>query len=341
MQQDTFLGYIDTPISQNLYIYCYNSPLNYIDPSGNSPANSGLDFLSRGNSQQYITNPTKDSYLKFVMSETDGSTYIVRCGEEEITDFGTITYQGKVYDIYIPSYPPKATVEKPWTIVATHVETYTDVDPIAFFANFDLNEGTREPIYSASGQMVSNGVLPPMTTFINMAVGFYTAEKASENKIEVSFIFEEYGDDRRVIIEAGSTSRNKLYQDYADGFYYSVHGENFGNPYAQAVYNHYFSEEYSKLTGIKTNPQDIYTLQIRIDPKHQEDRYSSYLWINSNNQLMERPKTYEQDDAILGKADFLGIIDMDTAYHLPFASDIPVSSDFQARFDSFIKKYSQ
>ena len=35
MQQDTFLGYIETPISQNLYIYCYNSPLNYIDPSGN------------------------------------------------------------------------------------------------------------------------------------------------------------------------------------------------------------------------------------------------------------------------------------------------------------------
>ena len=35
LQQDTFLGYIETPISQNLYIYCYNSPLNYIDPSGN------------------------------------------------------------------------------------------------------------------------------------------------------------------------------------------------------------------------------------------------------------------------------------------------------------------
>ena len=34
MQQDTFLGYIETPISQNLYIYCGNSPLNYIDPSG-------------------------------------------------------------------------------------------------------------------------------------------------------------------------------------------------------------------------------------------------------------------------------------------------------------------
>ena len=35
VQEDTFLGYVQTPLSLNLYIYVQNNPLNYIDPSGN------------------------------------------------------------------------------------------------------------------------------------------------------------------------------------------------------------------------------------------------------------------------------------------------------------------
>ena len=35
IQQDSFLGYIQTPLSLNLYIYVRNNPLNYMDPSGN------------------------------------------------------------------------------------------------------------------------------------------------------------------------------------------------------------------------------------------------------------------------------------------------------------------
>ena len=32
--KDTYLGEIEYPLSRNLYTYCYNNPLNYIDPSG-------------------------------------------------------------------------------------------------------------------------------------------------------------------------------------------------------------------------------------------------------------------------------------------------------------------
>lgn len=32
--QDTYLGELDNPLSQNLYAYCGNSPISYIDPSG-------------------------------------------------------------------------------------------------------------------------------------------------------------------------------------------------------------------------------------------------------------------------------------------------------------------
>ncbi len=34
MTPDTYFGELDNPISQNLYIYCANNPVNYVDPSG-------------------------------------------------------------------------------------------------------------------------------------------------------------------------------------------------------------------------------------------------------------------------------------------------------------------
>ena len=34
MQEDTVLGSLTRPLTQNLYAYCGNNPLNYIDPSG-------------------------------------------------------------------------------------------------------------------------------------------------------------------------------------------------------------------------------------------------------------------------------------------------------------------
>ena len=38
MQEDTFLGQVDDPLSLNLYAYCSNNPLKYVDPTGHSPS---------------------------------------------------------------------------------------------------------------------------------------------------------------------------------------------------------------------------------------------------------------------------------------------------------------
>ncbi|WP_179088857.1 hypothetical protein [Paenibacillus odorifer] len=35
LNEDTYEGEIDNPLSQNLYIYVHNNPLIYTDPTGN------------------------------------------------------------------------------------------------------------------------------------------------------------------------------------------------------------------------------------------------------------------------------------------------------------------
>ena len=36
MQEDTFAGQREDPLSLNLYTYCHNSPLRYVDPTGHA-----------------------------------------------------------------------------------------------------------------------------------------------------------------------------------------------------------------------------------------------------------------------------------------------------------------
>ncbi|GKU75957.1 polymorphic toxin-type HINT domain-containing protein [Paenibacillus sp. L3-i20] len=50
INKDTYEGDLGNPLSQNLYTYVYNNPLKYVDPSGNVPVETILDFLSAGHS---------------------------------------------------------------------------------------------------------------------------------------------------------------------------------------------------------------------------------------------------------------------------------------------------
>ncbi|KJR46896.1 Rhs family protein [Desulfosporosinus sp. I2] len=43
--QDTVSGKLDNPLSQNLYTYCGNNPVNYTDPSGNMRCDQAVDLM--------------------------------------------------------------------------------------------------------------------------------------------------------------------------------------------------------------------------------------------------------------------------------------------------------
>ena len=60
VQEDTFLGYIQTPLSLNLYIYVQNNPLNYIDPSGNWPWDKEEQIAARENYLQELSDKLRD-----------------------------------------------------------------------------------------------------------------------------------------------------------------------------------------------------------------------------------------------------------------------------------------
>ena len=78
LQEDTYTGQFDDPLSLNLYTYCHNEPLMYVDPTGhNSQAMANL-YMSRNNftPPSYTSSTKSDWRQKSLPSEA--SEYLER-----------------------------------------------------------------------------------------------------------------------------------------------------------------------------------------------------------------------------------------------------------------------
>ncbi|WP_244157874.1 RHS repeat-associated core domain-containing protein [Paenibacillus typhae] len=74
INEDTYEGQIDNPLSQNLYTYVHNNPLIYVDPMGHAATIDGSAFETRtigSNGVLYINNGTVawDYYLAWRNSD--------------------------------------------------------------------------------------------------------------------------------------------------------------------------------------------------------------------------------------------------------------------------------
>ncbi|WP_124220904.1 RHS repeat domain-containing protein [Aquisalibacillus elongatus] len=85
LQEDTYQGTLDTPLSQNRYAYVMNDPVNYWDPTGNVPE----EVKAQDNFTKYVEVGTYQEQWRyefqnhFTVNETSGN-YQEHVGEKEI-----------------------------------------------------------------------------------------------------------------------------------------------------------------------------------------------------------------------------------------------------------------
>lgn len=131
--------------------------------------------------------------------------------------------------------------------------------------------------------LILTGIATGILSSINKATEYY----------DIFFSYQKRGNKRRVIIFATNSSIRDFYNHYATDTSYSAISR---TEYRFRAYTSYgVKQTYEKLTGKKLDKDGTYDMEITIDSRHKENKYSSYLWINKDGRIMEKPIIYPND----------------------------------------------
>ena len=217
-------------------------------------------------------------------------------------NYGSVKYNNKVYKIVFPSCSNDL---YGWTLedVVVGDDIRYDWDIFRFFAGYQADDLGGV----ANGENVSNIRADEMkkASIFGLVLGIPEAISSSVEVDQIFYRFEFYekNDLRLVTIQIGSHKVQELYDTYADGRSYSyAMGPNceVTTP-AFARRSSQVGRYYERLTGESIGIFDTYDIVLTADTKHKDDIYSSYLWVNSNGEFMEKPFVYEDDSAQLGR----------------------------------------
>lgn len=86
ISRDSYAGKKEDPLSLNLYTYCYNNPLIYIDPSGHLSLKDISSFINKVKKSILIKN---DSFHSNFTHSEDGAI--------ELDDSGSVSYEAIFY----------------------------------------------------------------------------------------------------------------------------------------------------------------------------------------------------------------------------------------------------
>ena len=163
--------------------------------------------------------------------------------------------------------------------------------------------------------------------------GILTSLASNMSSKFITFVFQESGDRRRVIIKAGSTQVEQIYDRYANEVPNSAYFANAGSPIALGIVSAYAENLYKEKTGNSTKWYHTYDLEITLDKRHKGSKYSSYLWIDSNGTVMETPILYSNDKITVGRRTGLFKFGFKPLLDLNIDTSNPVSEDYQKLFN--------
>ena len=98
---------------------------------------------------------------------------------------------------------------------------------------------------------------------------------------------------------------------------------------AQNSVSSYAENLYKQETGNSTKWYDIYDIEVTVDKRHKGSKYSSYLWINSDGTVMEKPIVYSNDKVVVGRRGGVFYFGFTPLVNMPIDTESPISEEYQ------------
>ncbi|MCY1713598.1 hypothetical protein [Caproiciproducens galactitolivorans] len=224
-------------------------------------------------------------------------------------DNQAIIYNGETYPIVVPNTKDTCQIEKSWKTVYEKRLNKIAFDWAAATLGINLQGIPKEEVcagnqlnhHVVSGQVSKSEKNVRKAGAFSAILGIESFIDAGIDKSEITFIFQQSGSDKRVLIPIGSyTNRNK-FNNVDCNIPNSIYIANAGSAVNQVAYSNGFGEMYEALTKKKRDQRDIFDVQFTIDKQHQDTPYYAYLSISPKGELIENPIVFSKDKAVLGR----------------------------------------
>lgn len=202
--------------------------------------------------------------------------------------YGSIIYKGYEYYIHVPTHSSRPVIESVWETVDEKHYYGSMFDLGEFMASFSLESVSPEASVTKAQYLSRGGV--------SIAASYISALYNASDGLDLYFRFQENGDQRRVIIMAGSNKMEAFNNRYSNDKLSIM-----GNGSHQE--RHRLRNEYETLTGEESKWFESYAVAMTRDKRHKGSRYHSYLWIDGDGNLMMTPIIYSNDKLEFLKAD--------------------------------------
>ena len=258
----------------------------------------------------------KDDTLPLDYSSKYGSIYYVN-KEKNIASW---------YYIEVPNHIDTQ-YERIWELEDEVIKSDYDMTWIKYLSGVSFD---NDPSDVKHKDLIGEKTLFKLTG-LGVFTGFLSNTDNLAEDFSMSFKFEKSGDMHRVIISAGSKSTRDLYNNYANDIENSLYINQNRNPFGEYEVSKAVMNLYKKIAG-KSLPDGDYDLRVTCDSKHRGEKFTSYLWINKDGKIMEKPKLYANDKVSIGRINGWIIQDYEKILDLKIDSSVEAGEMYQNLF---------